>query len=133
MDSQIPFLNCKWNNVLHFSPVHPQLVFDELKKLNLPNLPEKMEYFEIDTNLFYPKNTIIYLHKNKPLFKMREDNFEEYSSENVAKYTNLPDETKEYYKESIQNNENPLAYHKVPHILYKGSLDTKNIKRIIVS
>ena len=133
MDNQIPSMNCLWNDVLHFSPVHPQLIFDQLKFLGLNNLPPKIEYFEVDSDLFDPENTTIYLFKNKPLFKMREDNFEEYSGENTLKYTNLPDETKEYYKECITNGKPPLAFHKIPHILHKGNLDTKNIQRIIVS
>ncbi len=61
---------------------------------------------------------------------MREDNFERYSPEVTEKYSQLPLETKKYYREKIQERKKPLLFHGVPHILYKGSLDVSKLKKI---
>ena len=37
--------------------------------------------------------------------------------------------TKEYYKEMFMQEKNPLLFHGVPHILFRGSLDISGVKK----
>lgn len=131
MENRLPILNCLWNDVIHFSPVHPGLIKDALIEAGMMNIPP-IEYFEIDTALFDPKNTIVFLNKNKPKFKMDEDNFELFIPEKISSCANIPDETKEYFKKCIEEKVNPLGFYKIPHILYKGDLNIENVKRITI-
>jgi hypothetical protein len=126
MQDVIPILGCLWNDVLHFSPVHPSQVLAEFLKSGKELMGR--EYFEIPAEMFSPDKTVIYLNGELP--KMDPKNWLPYDSALVEKYSEIPELTKAYYKEKFAKNEQPLLYAKIPHILYKGSIDTKNIKRI---
>jgi hypothetical protein len=128
----IPILDCLWNDVLHFSAVHPKEVKQALIEAGR-NPDFTMSYYQVDPKMIDPKNAIVYLYAhadNKE--KMNEKNFAPYNSDEVAKFSSMPDVTKEYYKEMIGKGERPLLYHKIPHILYKGTLDTTDLPIISV-
>ena len=136
MQQMIPFLNCLWNDALHFSPVHPQIIIDELKKAGMAGMaemPASMEYFEIDSTELLPENSLIYLYRADLPVKMSEENFAEYNDVNLSKIENiLPEMTKEYFITCIKSNQNPLMFHGVPHILYKGILNVTKFTRIAI-
>lgn len=130
MQYRLPVLNCLWNDVLHFSPVHPSEVKQALIEAGRKK-PFDVEFFEIDPHLLNPENTIVYLYKDSSIIdKTEENNFVKYNPEDIAQYSVLPKETKDYYKEMLSQGKNPLLFHRVPHILFKGSLNTLKIKRM---
>jgi hypothetical protein len=47
-------------------------------------------------------------------------------------YRKVPSETIEYYKACKAKGERPLLFHGVPHILYKGTIDTTGLEIITV-
>jgi hypothetical protein len=117
----IPILNCLWNDVLHFSPVHPLEIHNGLLEAGI-DVPER-QYFEVDPSAcdFNEQNAVIYLSED--------------DTEKDAKWVLpfsfaaleaisplLPDSTKAYYKAQKAINRRPLLYRGVPHVLYKGSL-----------
>jgi hypothetical protein len=122
----IPVLNCLWNDVLHFSPVHPSKIKSAFLELGKEFVGQ--DYFEIPPEMLSPEKTIIYL--NGELSKTDPRNWLSYDPALVAQYSEMPELTKEYYKEKFAKNEQPLLYAKIPHILYHGSIDTKKVNRI---
>ncbi len=132
MDQRIPSLNCLWNDVLHFSAVHPSLIKQALVQAGRTE-PFDIEYFEIDPHLLDPNNTIVYLYKHQNILnKFDDDNFTIYDPDNIAQYSEVPQLTKDYYTEMIREGKKPLHYHMVPHILYKGPLNVNGAKHITV-
>lgn len=127
MTDVIPVLNCFWNDVLHFSPVHPKKIHVALSELGKDF---HAGYFQVPAEIFAPEKTIFYLNGEIP--KMDPRNWLSYESSLVSKYTEMPELTKNYYREILEKGEQPLLYAKIPHILYKGSIDTKNLERILV-
>ncbi|HEV7702310.1 MAG TPA: hypothetical protein VGO63_02620 [Candidatus Paceibacterota bacterium] len=130
MEQRIPVLDCLWNDVLHFSAVHPSLIkkalFDSGRTKSFD-----LEFFEVDPHLLNSENTIVYLYKHSNMAdKLKEDNFAKYDPDDIAQYSTMPEGTKEYYKEMFAQDKNPLLFHKVPHILFKGSLDVSGINKI---
>lgn len=124
---KIPILNCLWNDVLHFSAVHP----DEIKK-SLTEAGDKKEftlkYYKVDPKLLKPEITIVYLYAHNDVKdKLNENNYVSYAPENVSKYSSMPQTTKDYYKEIIDKGGRPLLYHRIPHILYRGTLDVTDL------
>mgnify|MGYP000078054636 CR=1 FL=1 len=92
-----------------------------------------LEFYEIDPHLLDPENTIVYLYKNnKREGKLKENNFAKYNPDDIAQYSAMPIETKDYYKEMYMQGKNPLLFHKIPHILYRGSLDVSKVRKIKV-
>lgn len=128
---EIPVLNCLWNDVLHFGAVHPQEIFDELKKYDKKEYTAK--YYKIPPELLEKENTIVYLYKYKELEeKVNPQDFVEYDFNKIDLYSNLPQGTKDYYKESYNDGGSPLLWHKVPHILYKGTVEVDGLEVIEV-
>jgi hypothetical protein len=132
MQDKLPILNCLWNDVLHLSAVHPSLVKEALLEAGRTKSFHS-EFYEIDPHLLDPENTIVYLYKNnKRGDKLKEDNFAKYNPDDIAQYSAMPTETKDYYKEMYMQGKNPLLFHKIPHILYRGSLDVSKVRKIKV-
>lgn len=121
---RIPILDCLWNDVLHFSAVNPKEVKQALIDAGR-NSDFTMSYYKVDPKLIEPKNAIVYLYAhadNKD--KMNEENFVPYNPNEMEKFSSMPQVTKDYYMEMIGKGERPLLYHRIAHILYKGTLDT---------
>lgn len=132
MEDRLPFLNCLWNDVLHMSAVHPRDI-----KRALIEAGKKgdfvLECFEIDPHLLDSRSTIVFLAQNDTRTdKLLESNFAPYNPNDIAQYATLSQVTKDYYRSKYEQGENPLLFHKIPHILYKGELDTRLFKRVVV-
>ncbi len=125
-EMRIPILNCLWNDVLFLSAVNPKEIKQALIDAGLsPDFT--MKYYQIDSYLIKPKDAIIYLDKyTYDKDKMNEENFSLYEADNIKDFSIMPQETKDYYKEAIGKRERPFSYHRIPHILYKGTLDITN-------
>lgn len=126
----IPFLNCLWNDVLHFSAVSPydiKKAFVELEYLF------KAKFYKIDATLLDEGKTIVYLFNTKGINdKLEEKNFEKCNLKNFLKYSQFPYKTKEYYKKELEKGKWPLLFYKIPHILFKGSINIKDVPIIEV-
>ncbi len=129
---KIPFLNCLWNDVLHFSAVTPQEIRNALTDSGfVPTFP--MSFFQVDPHLLDEKNTVVFLHKDLGSGNaMSESNFINYNPDDLADFSHLSSETKSYYVEKIKEGKNPLLYHLVPHILSKTSLEISNLPVVTV-
>lgn len=131
LQQKLPKLRCLWNDVLHFTAVHPAEVKAALIEAGSDDFTRK--YYEIDPSLLEPEEAIIYLYKY-------EDTDAEIHAKNVAvfhpneleRYTGLPAATKRYYAEEFLRGHRPLLYHLVPHILYKGTLRTTDLPIVTV-
>jgi hypothetical protein len=132
MGQIIPTLDCKWNDVLHFSPVHPGDIKEALLEAG-GKYSLELKYYEINPNLLEKKKTTVYLYAEKTkLESMGLENFTEYFPNELEKYSVLSQSTKDYYKETIDKGERPLLFVKVPHVLYRGSLDVSSLRTILV-
>jgi hypothetical protein len=129
-EQRIPHLDCLWNDVLHFSAVDPR----EIKKA-YSELGEvfKGNFYKIDPHKLNPAKTIIYLYQHtRAEDKLNEDNFAPFKADNLEQYTQLSNETVKDYKKRINQGERPFLYHRVPHILYKDSLDVSDVQIMYV-
>lgn len=131
MDLIIPKINCRWNDALHLSAIHPKIVKDALCEAG-GRSDYKMLCYQIDPHILEPEKTVVYLYSAPELDMTKEEDFIEFKPDEMDKYSLLPEKTIEYYKESYSNNRRPLAFHRVPHILYKGSINIKDFPVIEV-
>ncbi len=131
MEQFIPTLNCLWNDVLHLSAVHPQVVKDALTEAGMQG-DLKIACYEIDPHLLDQEKTTVYFDTASGADKMKEDNFVPFNPNETEKYSSLPQETKDYYKEIYSKGGRPLVFHKVVHILYKGTINIKGLSVIEV-
>ena len=50
----------------------------------------------------------------------------------IARHKEIPQVTLEYYSQEYTKAINPLLYYRVPHILYRGVLETTNLEKVTV-
>ncbi len=134
MQARIPLLDCLWNDVLHFSPVHPARIQTALAAAGFAR--KRRRYFEIDPlgKGFNAANAVIFYHQRITLeaFRLEEADFQAFHPEGLKTLGEVPAATMAYYRESFQRGKRPLVYLYVPHILYRGTLDSTGIRIIEV-
>lgn len=120
LEKTIPTLgDIKWNDVIHFSPVHPEDVKNALFA-NGRTQPFEGEFFEVDPEILDANNTTVYLGEN---------NFTPYDPSEINTHNKIPKETIKYYTDMHEQGLTPKRFHGIPHILHKGSLDVSKFKK----
>ena len=130
LTTEIPPLKCLWNDVLHFTAVSPQELKENLEKADLHYDP--MAWFKVPIEMVVGDKSIVFTYRRDqntiPNFKI----YEKFNPSRMAVYRAVPTETIEYYKEKKLEATRPLLFHLVPHILYKGIIDVKDLEIITV-
>jgi hypothetical protein len=134
MQARLPILDCLWNDVLHFSPVHPGKIQQLLTEVGYARKPRR--YYEIDPlkKGFDTTNAVIFLHQRVKLekFQLEEADFRVFHLAELSSLGEIPEATVTYYREMFEQGKRPLTYLYVPHILYQGRLDISDVKVIEV-
>ena len=127
-------LDCLWNDVLHFSPVHPKFTKQALINCGIPTQVTRWFEIEPDAHGFNSSNTSIFLHPVREYgdFTDRAEDFVEYSSDKLSQYTALPQATLKHYEECKRDGKRPLLFCWVPHILHRGQLEISKLQIIEV-
>lgn len=129
-------LECKWNDVVHMSPIHPKDLKEAL--LDAGFQPKEMKFFQIDPEKLDLEKTKVFLFKelrDKKSGKLNDDEIVNFKLEDLDKYSIISEKTKAYYKKIVNNHDNTkmlFAFIHVPHILHKGSIDISNLPIITV-
>jgi hypothetical protein len=132
LESRVPPLDCLWNDVIHCTPVHPQKVVNALKAAGFET--PRMEFFVIPVELLDPKTTTIFLSSTDPnADRYAAENYLELTTDRLSTMQELPEATIRYYRESKQQNRNPLMYVGVPHVLYKGVIAVGELATMVVA
>lgn len=118
MRKVIPGLNCLWNDVIHLTAVQPVELKKALVGAGMPG-SKVLEFYQIDPDIFDPENTIVYLYLDDHV--ETPGNFVPFVSDEVGLYSKIPQATLDHYKETTR--ENRFVHYRVPHILYKGTID----------
>ncbi|MGF1569371.1 MAG: hypothetical protein ACFCVD_15100 [Nodosilinea sp.] len=122
-------LGCLWNDVLHFSPVHPNLIYQGLVAAGFKS--DSTQWFRADPIAlnFNARNTVIYLNSPKDYldFSKPVDIFRPFNYASLAELSELPEATLTYYQMSQKAGKSPLLFHQIPHVLYRGSLHLNDL------
>jgi len=104
MQARLPILDCLWNDVLHFSPVHPSKVQEALAEAGFGRKPRR--YFEVDPleKGFNATNAVIFLHQrvNLQKFRLEEADFRRFNLAGLSSLGEIPDATLAYYREMFE-------------------------------
>ena len=136
MQRRVTLLDCLWNDVLHFSPLHPSKIRDALMSKGFEwNIRPWFAISPINSG-FGSENAVIFL--NTPPedptafgnFDFPETDFIPFSSEQLEKLAKMevPGATLEYLEFAQNNDERPVLFNYIPHILYRGAIDVSNVE-----
>jgi hypothetical protein len=120
LERKIPLLECLWNDVVQFLPLHPHKVFEAQKELRLISSLPPYKFYEIDLSNLDPTKTVVFF-KTAP----GEENVKvKWLSEvNLKSLQEIPKATRRYYESLIGTGELPFNYQFIPHLLYRGMVD----------
>lgn len=128
---RIPLLDCLWNDVIHFTAVAPQELAENLKQGGFdPSQIVWKQWFKVPVSSLDPAKTITCLYRRDKDTLPHERDFKPFDPALMNEYRKVPPETIDYYREQWALKQRPLLFHLVPHILYKGSLETKDFEII---
>lgn len=132
LEERIPLLDCLWNDVIHFSPVHPQKVASAYRRAGGSWIRKTWLEIDLASAGFDSSNTVIFLHQPKQFGEMglHAEDFLLFQVESMATMCELPHETVEHYEESFRQNRRPFLFLWVPHVLHKGTVDIANFRQI---
>lgn len=123
LERRVPLLECAWNDVVQFLPLHPSNVFDLQEEVGLIPVVPSYKFYEIDVKIIDPNNAVVF-------FKtaLGEENTEVKWLKDVDLDTLkvIPEATRKYYETLIGTGELPFNYQFIPHILYKGTVNISN-------
>lgn len=123
MQRRIPLLgNCLWNDVLFLTAVHPEVFHTAFAAAGFTRQPFRSFQFPVDT--VDPSRTVVFssMRENKPV------TYEPFDVSRMDEYGTIPQETLKYWQQEREaGNEWPFLYLHIPHILYRGTLDTTTI------
>ena len=129
LERQIPLLDCLWNDVIQFLPLHPSKIFKLQLELGLISELPSYKFFEINTSLFDSNKAVVFF-KSAP----GEENIEVKWLKDVdlTAIQEIPQATVDYYKTLAGTGELPFNYQFIPHIVYKGSIDVSKMQIISI-
>lgn len=129
LSQRVSNLNCLWNDVLHFSPLHPRLVGEALVRAGFSHQPRK--WFAVDPvrHGFTKSNSSLYLHLPHAASEQAED-FVDFLPAQLAQFQALPEATVQYYLECKSKGVRPLLFAWVPHVLFRGRLEIAALETI---
>jgi len=131
MERRISILDCLWNDVLHFSPVAPAELKSALLEAGMED--KEWSFYQIDSSLLESENTVTYLHKDIGRISVPDDNeFVPFDFNDLPELSEIPETTKQYWKDQYAKSAKPLIFLGIPHILYRGTLDTANLPVVTV-
>ncbi len=132
MDTLIPKLNCRWNDVIHFSCIDPMIVAREIKKINPDLKLRRAQYFKIHIDQLSAKyRPVIFTNnpqKKNDHFAILDSEIIELTKSTYKELVAVPDHTVEYWIRAKKNNQPLLWFAFMPHIFINESVETSEFK-----
>jgi hypothetical protein len=125
MNQRISALDhCLWNDVVFFMAVHPVHLKEAMAACGFALRP--FRYFVFESGLLdCARLAVITKMSPNPLTS------EAFDPARLAEYQRIPEETLAYWRRMKQEGrEKPFLFNHIPHIVYKGVLDTTGVQVI---
>ncbi|WP_088103410.1 group-specific protein [Halalkalibacter urbisdiaboli] len=133
LERRIPKLNCLWNDVIHFLPLHPSLVYDALNKIGV-NVNSDRKFYKIPiTNLQHNKNAIYIYNKDNyqgPDVEMKNDTIHLLDINKYEELSTVPSDAIAYYEEQHSKGNRFGMFQFIPHIFSLGKVNVSNAEII---
>lgn len=113
-DFELPELECIWNDVLHFSPINPELIEDILEEIGFKY--QRDTYLKIKLDQLNPDSWMIWHDPIEGQLVRTQD------LSYLDDHLGIPHNVVDYYKQCFSDKKHPLLYLGLPHVLFKGEL-----------
>ncbi|WP_236560916.1 group-specific protein [Pontibacillus sp. HMF3514] len=130
---KIPKLDCLWNDVIHFLPLHPNHVYEALKTFEVNTRTDLLFYKVPIENLSNNQNVIYQTDKASyqgPDKDIPNKHIHIIDTQQYEGLTSIPQDTMDYYKEEIRKGNKFGMFQFIPHLFSDGEVDISNAKVI---
>lgn len=130
MGVKLPTLGCLWNDVLHFSLMHPALIFKHLSDVGIDYSKRELRWLEIPLRDAIAQPCVLYKNtrQDRSSREYPESDFEPVSSERIRELSGMPERNLRYYRECVEQKTYPLLWGYAPHVLVKGEFDVSGYR-----
>lgn len=132
LDVAIPGLNALWNDVVHFSLMHPSLIYRTLSEIGFEHHKVSREWFEVPVGDLIKAPSVLYRNARKDR-SSREyplSDFEPVKADRVRELSGMPERNLAYYRECFGQKTLPLLWGFAPHVLVRGELDVSGYRTL---
>lgn len=131
---RIPSLGCYWNDLLHLSAIHPAQIRGAMEASGM--IWKSNQWFEIDVEKLdlNEDNAVIFTAPFRLQGAMEDQDFIPFNIERLQMLTSIPQASYEYFNHAKAYDERPFLFNYIPHVLYRGTLDTtvSGVTQIVV-
>lgn len=116
-----------WNDCVNLMPVNPGLVKQELEYFG-HNTQWAWRFYKIDADTLDQSNMIILISLDGADPSKRK--FIPFNKANFDEYCKIGEPTRYRYQKAKDQDEQPMTFAGVPHVLYKGYVNTQNLELV---
>ena len=130
MGVTLPTLGCLWNDVLHFSLMHPAVIYKHLLDVGIDYSKRELLWFEVPLADALAHPNVLYKNsrQDRSSREFPESDFEPVTAERVSELCGMPERNLRYYKECAEQKTHPLLWGYAPHVLVNGELDVSGYR-----
>lgn len=125
VERKVPLLGCLWNDVVHFSTLHPHHIYRELKKLEL-KLKDDLIFYKIPIENLKHNENALYLYDKSyyegPEAPIAPENIGILDIGEYKEPDELPMDTLKYFVEESKKDHRVEMFKFVPHVLSRGRI-----------
>lgn len=127
MNTIIPKIQSRWNDVIHFSCIDPKIVAFEIKKIKPDTHFRRTSYFKIHISQILNYRPVIFSNNfkdTKSTFDISDDVVTNLTMEHYRELTAVPEHTLAYWERVNKKNMPLLWFAYMPHVFIKDAVDT---------
>ncbi|KPN97111.1 hypothetical protein [Lysinibacillus sp. ZYM-1] len=133
LTKEIPKLNCLWNDVLHFLPIHPYHIFNVLTELDIQT-KEKLLFYKIPIQKLAHNQNVMYLYSKEnykgPAGELATEDIIPFAIDEFIEIQQIPKETIDYYGMENKKGKNFGVFAYIPHVLSLGHVNVNDVEII---
>lgn len=130
MEVVIPILDCRWNDVLHLTPLHPGKTKRALVAAGFP--AREIRFFVVPPAAV-AKGAAVNFKNSKDTGGRYDFDPGDFTPFDPAAYRELeavPEAQIRYFSESRRRGARPLLWARTPHVFYRGKIDVGGLETI---
>ncbi len=119
----VPKLNCLWNDVLHFSPAHPHLIYRAW--LELGKQVADRQFYRVPVARIASFPGVVYKssgERSSPDVTLAEDSVSPFDADTFEELRELPEATHRWYEKLYRQGRFGAFFAHIPHVLIQGAV-----------
>lgn len=130
LERTVPKLDCLWNDVLHFLPLHPYHIYQGLQSLGI-SVKSDVLFFQIPVELLLENANVLYHYPKEsyggPAAPIQPEIIEVIDVRMYKILDRLPEDALAYYKEEHKQGRGFGMFAHIPHLLSQGEVDVAKV------